>query len=212
MDSLAQALTAVEELLTAAASTPWALLVLFLACVLDGFFPPVPSETVLVAVATLTWTSDPGAVVVVVLTATAGAWSGDNLAYLVGRRLGSAPMAWMRRPRFSRLTERVRNQLRLRPASIVVTGRFVPVARVLVSLAAGATPVPYRRKFLLLSLLGAGAWSCATVAIAVVAGSLVPGNALLATVCAVALGCAAGLLTDRVLAWRRAGAAVRGAR
>ena len=41
----------INEFILQATASPWLLLVMFAVAVIDGFFPPVPSETVLVAAA-----------------------------------------------------------------------------------------------------------------------------------------------------------------
>lgn len=196
------ALAAADAFLVDAAASPWMLPVLALVCLIDAVFPPVPSEVVLLSAVAVTWVSQPQAIVVVVIAATLGAWAGDNLAYVLGRRLGMTPFPWLRGGRRAAAVERVRSEFHRRPESIILTGRFVPVARVLVNLTAGAARLPYRR-FVVLSLASATAWASVSALLAVLVGALVTTQPLLGTTIAVAIALTGGVVVDRVLAWRR---------
>lgn len=192
------------ELLTSWVGSPWTALVLFAVCVLDGFFPVIPGETTLVAAAAIAWTTDPAALPIVALSGMSGAWLGDNIAYSLGRRVGTNRFAWTTRPRVARVTEYVTRELSSRPESIILTGRFIPVARVLIDMAAGATGVP-RRRFLVLSLISSATWTTVTMIIAIFAGTFLSTQPVLATVSAVLIALVAGVVVDRVLAWNRNG-------
>lgn len=91
----------------------------------------------------------------------------------------------------ARVVEGVRHEFHRRPESILLTGRFVPVARVAVNMTAGASRLPYRR-FLLLSLASASAWACVSVTIAVLVGAFVTPEPLLATTIAVMIALVGG--------------------
>ena len=82
-----------------AIASPWLYVVLFAVTVIDGFFPPVPSETVLVAAAAVTASTGEGNLLLLGVVAAVGAAIGDNLAFLIGRAIGTTRFAWMRRPR-----------------------------------------------------------------------------------------------------------------
>src|SRR5690606_7156547 len=92
-------LDAINTVVIDAAGQPWVLAVLFACCVIDGFFPPVPSESIVVGLAAVAVsTGVPNLWLVVALTA-AGAVVGDNIAFLIGRAVGTERFRWMRRPR-----------------------------------------------------------------------------------------------------------------
>ena len=201
-------LDTLTAIVTAAAASPWVLLLVFLACALDGFFPPVPGETIVVAVAAISWSTGSPSLPLLLLATVAGAWVGDLIAYRIGRRLGGEPFRWMRRDGVRRVRARVDAQLATRPASVLLTGRFLPVARVLVNMAAGSARLPARR-YLPLSLAAATAWTAWTVAVAGLAGILLPSSPLLTAVLAVVLAIAAGVVIDRVAAAHRAARARR---
>lgn len=88
-----------NDLILQAIASPWLYAVLFAVTVIDGFFPPVPSETVLVAAAAVAASTGDGDIVLLGAVAALGAAIGDNIAFLIGRRLGTTRFAWMRRPR-----------------------------------------------------------------------------------------------------------------
>ena len=191
----------ITDFVLAAAATPWVFLVLLAAIAIDGFFPPVPGEVILVAIATLAWTTGAPAFALVAVVAIIGAWIGDNIAYLIGRRVGTQPWRWMSTPAIARARERARTGLARRPAIFLITGRFIPVVRVLVNLTAGATRLPYRR-FVVISAAASTAWVTLTVLIAIVAGSLVKSSPLLATGLAVAIALILGAVTDAIVSRR----------
>ena len=83
------------------ASSPLVYLVLFVLCLVDGFFPPVPSETALVAVAAVAATSGQPVLAMVLGAAALGAIAGDSIAYAIGRRVGLKRLRNARRPRIA---------------------------------------------------------------------------------------------------------------
>ena len=102
----------INAFILAAAASPWVLLVMFVVAAVDAVFPPIPSETVLVAAAAAAAAS--GSLVMVpllCLAAAVGAVLGDNLAYALGRAVGTRRAAWMRRPRVAATFERARRSL-----------------------------------------------------------------------------------------------------
>lgn len=189
---------ALTDMVTGAAASPWVFVLVLLFCALDGFFPPVPGETIVVAVAAISWSTGTPSMPLLVVATFAGAWLGDLIAFSIGRRLGGEPFRWMRRDRVRRVRARVDEQLAIRPVSVILTGRFIPVARILVNMAAGAGRMRMRR-FLPVSLVAAAAWTTWTIAVAGLAGVLLPSNPLLTAALAVVLAVASGYCVDRVV-------------
>ncbi|MFD0534182.1 DedA family protein [Actinomadura luteofluorescens] len=70
-----------------AVTSPWFYLALFAVAFLDGFFPVVPSESMVITAGVYAASGRPELVPVVSLAA-AGAFLGDHVSYLVGRRAG----------------------------------------------------------------------------------------------------------------------------
>src|SRR4051794_36977266 len=145
------------EFLLAAAEQPWIYAAVVLACLIDGFFPPVPSEGLIVGLAALSATHGGSGLWLLLLSGVLGAFLGDNLAYSLGRRMGTNRFAWMRRPLMQRSFARATRDLQNRAVSIILVARFLPGARVAVNLTAGATGYS-RRKFVAISALSASLW------------------------------------------------------
>jgi membrane-associated protein len=192
---------AINDFILAAASQPWVLILVFACCVIDGFFPPVPSESVVVGLAAVAATADVPAPAMLLMSAAAGAFVGDNTAYLIGRSTGTRRWAWMRGPRMQAAFHWAGRELRKRPASLILVARFVPIGRVAVNLTAGATRYP-RRTFVGLTVLSAVLWASYSVAIGLFFGQWFEDNHLLgvivAVVCAVLLGIGIDMAISRL--------------
>lgn len=185
-----------------AVASPWLYLVLFGVTILDGFFPPVPSETVLVAAAAVAASTGGADLVLLGTVAALGAAIGDNIAFLIGRRVGTTRFAWMRRPRVVTVFDSAQRALQNRSAVLILGARYIPVGRVAVNMSAGALGFAWRR-FLPLSLIGGLSWSAFSLAIGLLAGSWVTGQPLLSAGLGVAIALLVGLVIDRIAAARR---------
>ncbi len=93
------------------------------------------------------------------------------------------------------------NELRKRPASLIMVARFVPIGRVAVNLTAGATGYPHSR-FVGLTVLSAVLWAGYSVGIGLFFGQWFEENHLLgatiAIICAVILGIAVDVVLGRL--------------
>jgi membrane protein DedA with SNARE-associated domain len=193
----------VTDLILQAAASPWLLPVMFAAAVIDGFFPPMPSETVLVAAAAVAAaTGDAPTLVALSLVAALGAAIGDNVAYAIGRRVGTTRDGWMRRPRVAAALERARAALTTRGAPLILGARYIPVGRVAVNMSAGALGYPWRR-FVPLSVVGGISWALYSVLIGTLAGQWLGHQPVLSAVIGVVLALGVGVVIDRVVALRR---------
>ena len=190
-------IVAVNEFILRTADSLWVYPVLFGVCAMDGFFPPVPSETVVVSLAATSVTAGSPNVWLVSLLAAAGAVIGDNTAYAIGRAIGTTRFRWMRRPRAARTFAWARRMLDRRGAVLIMVARYIPVGRIAVNMAAGATGFPHRR-FLTLTVIAGTSWSLYSVGIGVLAGSWVEDNTILAIALAVGIAAVLGMIVDRV--------------
>src|SRR6478672_10625654 len=186
---------AINDLILAAAGQPWVLVLVLACCIIDGFFPPVPSESVVVGLAAVAATADIPNPLLLALVAAAGAFSGDNIAYLLGRRVGTTRWAWMRGPRMQSAFRWAGRELRRRPASLILVARFVPIGRVAVNLTAGATHYSHAR-FIGLTVLSATLWASYSVAIGLFFGQWFEQNHLLGAVIAIVCAIVLGILVD----------------
>ena len=189
---------ALNELVVSWAASPVVLVVVLLLVALDGFFPPMPSESVVVAVAAIgvaTGSPNPWAVV---LAAAIGSFVGDNLAFSLGRRVDLDRFRWTRGPKAARLLDRARGALDRRAASVILTARFVPVGRVAVNVMAGSSGFP-RRRFVPLSAVAGAAWAGYSVLVGVFAGAWLRDQPVLGALVAVAVALAGGVIIDLAL-------------
>lgn len=189
---------ALNTALLDAAGQPWVPLALLALCVIDGFFPPVPSESLVIGLAAIAAATGQPNVWLVFLAAAVGAAIGDLTAYGIGRRVGTQRFAWMRGPRTTRVIDRTVRSLDRRTALFLITGRFVPVVRVMINVTAGASRMPLRR-YLPFSLTAAVVWSSFGVGVGLLGGTWMHDNPLLGLVLAIGLGIVLGTVVDHLV-------------
>lgn len=196
----------INELIMQTVTSPWLYMVMLAVAIIDGFFPPIPSETVLVAAAAVGASTGEVHILLLCALAALGAAIGDNIAFAIGRRLGTRRFAWMRRPRIAAAFSHAQRALDRRSAALILGARYIPVGRVAVNMSAGALGFSWRR-FVPLSIIAGVSWSIFSVAIGLLAGSWVKDQPLLSAALGIALALLIGLIIDRVAAARRRRAA-----
>lgn len=185
----------IGHLIALAAASPWALALVALVLVIDGFFPFLPGETLVVAAAAAG--ANPWLLLAV---SVAAALAGDLLAFHIGRRLGVDRWISAKRPRLSKAFLTARRRLATDPASILITAKFMPFVRVAVSMTAGASGMS-RRRYVPLALASVGLYTGFHVALGALVGTAagsVLGNPLIALLVSVAVGFAVGAVIDLV--------------
>lgn len=192
----------INELITQAVASPWLYLVIFATAVIDGFFPPIPSETVLVAAAAVAASTGGTNLVLLVAIAALGAMIGDNIAYAIGRSVGTTRFAWTRGPRISAAFARAQAALSRSGAPLILGARYIPVGRVAVNMSAGALGYPWRR-FLPLSMVAAASWAIYSVGIGLLAGKWLTDQPLLSAAIGIVAALLIGVAIDRIAAARR---------
>jgi membrane-associated protein len=185
------------DFLLTAVSSPWVYLVVFVIVVVDGFFPPVPSESIVVVAAAIGVSAGSPNPIVIVVLAAVGAALGDNIAYGLGRRIGVDRYRWMRHPRARAAIEKAQSGIARRPASVLLVARYIPGGRVAVNMTAGAVRFAYRR-FWPLTLLAGACWAVYSVLIGVLAGHWLRDQPLVGAAIGVGMALALGLVIDRV--------------
>jgi membrane protein DedA with SNARE-associated domain len=179
-------------------SSPWIYLITFAVAVIDGFFPPIPSETVLVGAAAIgVATGSPNALLLGVVAAL-GAAIGDNIAYAIGRSIGVTRFRWMRRPRVAAMIGWAERGLARRGAMLIFVARYIPVGRIAVNMTAGATRYP-RHRFIPLSLLAGASWAAYSIGIGMIAGHWLEDQPLLGAFIGIVIAIVLGLVVDRVV-------------
>jgi membrane protein DedA with SNARE-associated domain len=140
-------------------TTPWVYVVLFAIAALDGFFPVVPSETLVITLGVFAASTGDPSLPLVILVAALGAFTGDHISYAVGRTSG--------RKIFARLTPgsrthkayaRVGALLEERGGLVLVVARYIPGGRTAATLTTGATGFPLR-SFTRYDAIAASTWA-----------------------------------------------------
>jgi membrane-associated protein len=134
-------------------------LIAFAIPALDAIFPVLPAESAIIALGVATAGSADPRIALLVGCAAAGAFLGDNLSYLLGRRFGPAvqrrffatPKGMNARAWAERSLERYGTQL-------IVVCRFIPGGRTAVTLTCGLIGYP-RRRFAAAAAVAAVIWS-----------------------------------------------------
>ncbi|RKW70595.1 DedA family protein [Galactobacter caseinivorans] len=196
--SLHQINQIINDWVLGASTAWWVLPIIFLFCVIDGFFPVLPSESLIVALAAVWVGWDAWHVVALALVGAAGALIGDQIAYRIGRSVGTSRFKWMYRPRIRKVFDMAEHQLEQRGAVLIFTARYIPVGRVAVNFTAGATRYS-QRSFTFFDTLGCILWGFYSVAIGALAGRWMEHNKLLAIVISVAIAIVLGWVLDQLI-------------
>lgn len=135
MEFLTDVLQALKDL----SGSRWFYLVIMLGTLFDSVFPVAPSESLVIAGGVSAGLGDLN-LGLVILAAWVGAFCGDHVSYLVGRRAS----AWFmrradRRQKTANRLAWASNQIRVRGGLLLITARFVPAGRTVLTLAAGIT-------------------------------------------------------------------------
>ncbi|MET4781935.1 VTT domain-containing protein [Glaciihabitans sp. UYNi722] len=182
-------MSALSDFVYALALSPWALIVLALLLIIDGFFPLVPGETTVVALATLGASGHGPAPLTVLLVGIAATLVGDGIAFLIGRKLGLTRWKWGRRPKVVRALAWATGRIADRPGLILIIAKFLPYARVAITMTAGASGLAVRR-YLLFSLLAASIYTLYHIGVATTFGTLFASNPLTGLLVSIGFGLA----------------------
>jgi membrane protein DedA with SNARE-associated domain len=190
--------SSIEEVVLAATESAWIYVWVFLLTTVDGIFPVVPSESVVIATSAAWKSSGTPWLPLIWITAAAGAWCGDQIAYQVGTKIHLRSYRMFRSKRGQHTLDWADHALHNRGAAIIIAARFIPFGRVAVNLTAGSLSFP-RRTFMIFDAIAAVIWASYAVAIGVWAAALID-NLLLSILVGVVGGVALGWLIDRILA------------
>ncbi len=191
---------AIQDAIVTHAGEWWTYLVTGLLCWIDGFFPPLPSESIVIAMAALSSThGGPVQLWLLILLAMAGAWAGDNTAYWIGRKVPLEKL--FRGERGGRILARAHHLIHHKGPEVLLSGRFIPGYRIAINMVAGYVRLPYRR-FMVIDFFATCLWAAFSVGIGLVAGSLFHDRPLLGIIVGVALGLLVGWMIERIGSWR----------
>jgi len=159
-------------------SSPWLYLILIAVSLLDSFLPAIPSEPVIV-IAGVYAASGETQLLPVIAATTLGAFMGDMVPYGLGRLMADRvvkhlPPGTKRR----KAHDWLRSELDTRAGYVLITSRFIPVGRYLVTLTAGVTCLAWP-KFAGYTAISCSAWSTYTVMAGYAGGTLFQDNAFI---------------------------------
>lgn len=148
----------VEELETVS-SSPWFYLIIFVIAYFDSIFPVVPSETTVILGGIAAGQGKLSIVLVIVLGAL-GAYAGDTTTYFIGRRSGSLVSRWFfRGEKGADRLLRTGAQIRKRGGLLLITARFIPGGRAILTFSCGLTRQPFFAWFTRWDLLAVFIWA-----------------------------------------------------
>ncbi len=143
-------------------TSPWIYLMVLGIALLDGFFPVVPSETLVITTgAFAASTGEPDALLLLPVAA-AGAICGDLISYWLGRRAGS-------KLKDGKAFRWARKEVAERGGLVLVVARYIPGGRTATTLTLGATGYPFRR-FLFFDVLAGLSWAVYSVLVGYIGG------------------------------------------
>jgi membrane protein DedA with SNARE-associated domain len=186
----------INRYLVGLAASPWALAACFALAVIDGFFPPVPAETLIVATAAVCavdggW----GDGLVLWGVAACGALTGDCVAFTLGRVFNASNWRIFRKGKGRAAMDFARRVFARSAAPLLMVARFIPVGRVAVNLTAGTVGYPFRR-FVMIDSAAALCWGAYCVGIGFAAGHATQDNPLLAVLVGIVLSASVGTLVQ----------------
>ncbi|MET3367038.1 DedA family protein [Arthrobacter sp. M2012083] len=189
-----------NQMLEHAAGQPWIYPVLLVFFFIDGFATILPSETAIVGLSALSLHSGEPNLWILGATALVGAMAGDNMAYMLGRKIGLTRWKWMRRPKVQKMFAWAQYELDKRGAVLIFTARYIPWGRVAVNYVAGQTGFRHRT-FFWLDAFACITWVGYSIGIGLLAGQWVHHNPLLGVGIAVAFAVVLGIVVDHALRW-----------
>jgi len=187
-------------------TSPLSYLVAFAFPALDAVLPVLPSETAIIALgAASAGSTDPRLGILVLLAAT-GAFIGDNVCYLIGRRFeGWANRRFFAGEKGAKRRRWAETTLDRYGGRLIVVCRFIPGGRTAVTLTCGATGYP-RRSFVLATAVAGVVWASYAFFLGRIGGEAFKDKPWFGLVLALGLATSVTLAVEggrRFVGWRR---------
>jgi membrane-associated protein len=145
------------EAVREAMASPWVYALLFAIATLDGFFPVVPSESLVITAGVFAASGTPD-LPLVIAAAALGAACGDHVSYLVGRTAGQRLLSRLRPgTRRHAAFEWTAATLTRRGGLILLVARYIPGGRTAATVTMGTAGFPLR-SFALYDAIAALSW------------------------------------------------------
>jgi membrane-associated protein len=136
----------------------WTYVIIFVLAFVDAMLPIVPSETSVITAGVVASAGELD-ITLVIGGAAVGAFLGDNVVYLAGRRFGErARQRFFGGEKAKARIDWAGRQLQQRAGQLITGGRFIPGGRTAVALSAGLTHFSWRR-YVVLDAFAALAWA-----------------------------------------------------
>jgi membrane-associated protein len=190
-----------ESLTEHVSDSPWTYVFLLVISALDVIIPLVPSETSVILAGVLASTGDL-ILVLVILSAAAGAILGDNIAYWIGRKVGHRIVDRFFKGERRKQVEWAHRQVEQRGGYLIIIGRFIPGGRTAVTLSCGMLEMPWRR-FIAFDVAAGLAWATYAALLGYVGGTTFEDNPLLGFLLAFAVALLVGGVIEAVRWYRR---------
>ncbi len=163
-------------------SSPWLYVIVFALVAIDGFFPAVPSEAVVIGLGALSATGPPH-LIALATAVVAGGMTGDRVAYRLGRQVGCR----VRNARMVMAKEKAERALVRYGGGAILVGRFLPYGRTATAMTAGSVSLP-RGRFRLFTALASVAWAAYAIGLGRLGSETFAGSPLLGAAFGVAIG------------------------
>lgn len=141
---LANIITDLTDKLDEFSSNWWFLLVIFVIALLDSIIPVVPSETTVIIGGVAAGQGNQN-IALVILMGASGAFCGDNIAYWIGDKFKRRVYAWAdNKPSRRQRLDGAARQIKKRGGMLLITARFIPGGRTILTISSGVTEQPRR--------------------------------------------------------------------
>ena len=183
-------------------ASPWFYLIILIVAFFDSFFPVVPSETMVIiggvsaGLGQLEWP-------LVALLAALGAFLGDNFAYYIG--VFFSERLQRRYNKSNKGRQRLRwaqHQIENRGGNLLITARFIPGGRTIVTLSCGITGQS-RRWFMKWSAIAGVIWGLYATLLGFIGGKSFQDNHTKAFLTAFSIAIVATVLVEVVRHFRK---------
>jgi membrane-associated protein len=179
-------------------SSWWIYLALWGFAALDGFFPAIPSETLVVTAGVFAASTGEPNLYAVIVVAAIGAFIGDHVSYALGRGAGGQLLDRVK-PGTKRhaAIQWARRSLEDRGGLVLVVARYVPGGRTAVTLTMGSVRYPLR-SFTPFAALAAVSWGAYCTLVGFIGGKAFEDNPLKGVVLGIGLALALTLVVELV--------------
>lgn len=187
----------VEQWIIGIADQWWVHLAVAAFALVDGFFPTVPSESLLVGLGSLSSSTGIPSLPLLILAGWVGAFAGDHVAYAIGRFLPWEKLRGLGKGKIHLAIVAAEHGLQRHAFVFFMTARFIPLGRTAVNLTAGAIEYPLRA-FTSRIAVATALWSAYSALVGYVSGQWFEAHPLLGIIGALITAFLASLAMERV--------------